>query len=482
MHVVDMIFYWAKVAPSRVAILTPEMATTYQGLADAIEAIGDRIEAMKLDKSETIGVSIAYPAIMLAACFAVLRSGHPLALANARLFPHLNSAGVRNLISDDQGLVISSGRNIRFDPSWLPKPTPLGSRKAYDNKPVGDVPVLMFTSGTTGIPKKFVQSAAGLEHKVSSPITCANGPHDKVLIVPNLAGGFGFNRSCEVLYMGKTVAFAPFGVSVLGLIENFRVDALLASTHQAITLAKMQREARFDLSSLTTVRIGGAVLNAEAAKQVRAYLCREIVVSYASTEAGTSASANYTEIAGVPGAVGFITPETEIEIVDEAGQVLPSGSEGLIRLRTPHFIKNVAHDDPEASGDPSGLWFYPGDIGRVTDNGILRLSGRSTDVINSGGAKVSAGKIEEVVQAVPGVVDVGACGVENDVGVDEIWVAVVSHAPVNEAEVIKRVHDHPDVGVPPARIVKLDEIPRTDLGKIQRFRLKELLLAMKKDG
>jgi acyl-coenzyme A synthetase/AMP-(fatty) acid ligase len=483
MHVVDMVFYWAKFAPHRQAIIQPEAVTTYQGLADAIDSICDRIERLKLDKSEPIAVSIANPAFMLAAAFAVLRSGFNLALANPPLFPHLSTAGVRNLIFDSEGLVLSSGRNIRFELSWLPSQSQSGARKPYRHRPVGDISILMYTSGTTGLPKKFVQSAAGLEHKLSSPITCANGAHSKVLIVPGIAGGFGFNRSCEVLYMGKTVGFAPFGHSALGLISNFGIDAVLASTQQAISLAEIHAEtARFDVSSLKTIRVGGAVLSAEGARRIKNHLCREIIISYASTEAGTAASANYDEIAGIPGAVGFVTPETEIEVVDETGRSLPAGSEGQIRLRTPHYVKNVGLNAAPAALESGDLWFYPGDIGRVTEDGVLCLAGRSTDVINRGGAKVSGVKIEETLQSVPGVKDVAACGVENAAGLEEIWIAVVSDSPIDAANITRRVKEHPDIGVAPDQVVQIDQIPRNDLGKVQKYRLKDLLRALKRNA
>ena len=72
-------------------------------------------------------------------------------------------------------------------------------------------------------------------------------------------------------------------------------------------------------------------------RRLRSQVCRDIIVCYASTEAGTAASARYDVIENIPEAVGFVVPDVELEIVDEAGAALPTGSEGLIRLRTPQL-------------------------------------------------------------------------------------------------------------------------------------------------
>ena len=88
---------------------------------------------------------------MIATIFALFRCGFSVALVNPRLYPHLRSAGVRNLIYDTQGQVLSGGRNIRFDMSWLPAPVLRAAARApYRHRPAGDGNLISFTSGTTG--------------------------------------------------------------------------------------------------------------------------------------------------------------------------------------------------------------------------------------------------------------------------------------------------------------------------------------------
>src|SRR5690349_20474230 len=96
-HVVDMVFFWAKAEPHRLALIQPEMVTSFQGLADAIESIGDRIDRLGLDTAEPVAISIANPSYFLAAIFALFRCGYSVAPVNPPLYPHLRSAGIRNL-------------------------------------------------------------------------------------------------------------------------------------------------------------------------------------------------------------------------------------------------------------------------------------------------------------------------------------------------------------------------------------------------
>jgi acyl-CoA synthetase (AMP-forming)/AMP-acid ligase II len=481
MHVVDMIYHWARTVPHRPAIIQSEMVTTYQGLADAVEAIGERIERLNLKAAEPVAACIANPSFMLATIFALLRTGYSAAPISERLYPYLAGAGIRNLIYDTQGQVTSRGRNIRFDMSWLPVPKTATSGRSFRHRPIGDVSTMSFTSGTTGLPKLNILSKAAFEQRFYCPLTnCANGDHQKALIVPGIASGFGFNRACEMLFAGKAACFAPAYDAGLALIELFDIDAIVASPAQALGLAEVQEtRTHYALSSLKTLRIGGAVISREMGRKLRSQLCREIILSYASTEAGTAACAPYDVIENIPNAVGFVVPDVELEIVDESDVPMPAGSEGIVRLRTPQLRLN-GRLGTSADRSESGSWFYPGDIGTLDENRMLCITGRTSDVINSGGVKVSGNKIEELLRGVPEIIDAAACGVTGASGMEEIWIALVTKGPVDHDEVRSLLKDNKEVGLAPREVFNLEEIPRGDLGKVQKYRLKERLLALKR--
>jgi long-chain acyl-CoA synthetase len=292
-----------------------------------------------------------------------------------------------------------------------------------------------------------------------------------------LASAFGFYRVAELLHAGRTVCYAATQEAMLHLIGLHRIDTLVASPQQALALAEL-KESRPELpvDSLETIVIGGASIGRAGVRRIRAVLCRNVINEYASTEGGLAAVAPFDLIDGVAGAAGFVPPWAEVEIVDETGTPVPNGREGAIRYRTPQFLANVSR----AGGDVSEQWFYPGDTGRFTDDGILCLTGRTSDVINLGGTKVSAKHIEELLEAMEEIREAAACGIEDASGVERLWVAVVTNGAVDGALLKAKVQGHPDIGDNVSELFVLPELPRGDLGKVQKPKLKELLLGLSK--
>ena len=478
MYLIDMIFYWAKVDPNRHAMIQPELVTTYQGLADAIESTADRIDQLELDRREAIGVSVASPSFFIVVVFALLRSGYSVALVRSALFPLLQSAGIRNLIYDMQGLMLSGGRNIRFDPSWFLNAGKDRKSHTYRKPPIENGDVIFFTSGTTGLPKKVIQPSASLDQLLKYPLTCASGPGEKILIMPGLTTTFGFNRLCEVLNAGKSACFAADSLSALSLIGLYGPEVAVTSAAQATLLVQTKNaNPGYKIDLLKTMFVGGGQIEPEGIAKIRAALCRNVINQYGSTEAGVAALTPFDVLTDKPGAIAL--PWTELQIVDETGQQLPVGAEGLIRYRTPQLAENLKRAGSDSIPGVRDGWFYPGDIGSLTTEGILRFAGRSSDVINRGGVKVSGNRIEEILRSLPQIKEAAACGIIGPSGLEEIWIAIEANGSVNVGEIEEILRTHVDIGVAPDEVFVLDELPRGELGKVQKLRLKELLLNRK---
>jgi acyl-coenzyme A synthetase/AMP-(fatty) acid ligase len=477
MHVVDMVFHWARIDPQRPAILLPELVTTFAGLAGAVNSISNRIDQLGLDPREPVATAIGNPALSMAVVFALLRSGFSAAPANRGLIKHLQPNGIRNLIYDVEGFVASGGRNIRFDNSWLPTAAvPSASPRAYRRRLIGDVGLIFFTSGTTGLPKKFVQSRRSLDGRVATRFI-ADMTRQSALVVPAIASSFGFNSACEILYSGKTACFAATPDAMLHLIGLFRIDTMVASPRQALRLAEIKESMpELPIDSLRTIIMGGATIDREGIQRIRATLCPTVINAYSSMEGGTAALSPIDLIEGIAGAVGFVAPWAEVEIVDRAGTPLSNGRDGIIRYRAPGFLGNVS----SAGGPVSGSWYYPGDTGYLTDDGMLCLTGRASDVVNIGGSKVSAQRIEEAFEGMEEVREAAACCVADATGVERLWVAVVANGPLDSAGLKVKAQTQPDIGDNLSELFVIPELPRDDLGKVQKPKLKELLLGLHK--
>ena len=112
-------------------------------------------------------------------------------------------------------------------------------------------------------------------------------------------------------------------------------------------------------------------------RRVQSRLCRNVTLEYGSPEAGLIASANYDVVAGVPNAVGFVMPGVTVEIIDEAGIQVPTGTTGIVRARSAYSAKVLAAGNPDNVSGGDQAWWYPGDRGHLTANGILCIEGRA---------------------------------------------------------------------------------------------------------
>ena len=482
MHLLDMIFYWAKIDPHRLALVQSDRVTDYKSLVGAIVSIENRIAQLGLDRREPIAVSLAIPTLFIATVLAVLRSGYTAALVNPRRFPLLKSAGIRNLIYDSEGLMMSGGRNIRFEKSWLPGAGFDAFKQAGEKPRTQPGDMIFFTSGTTGLPKKIVQTDKALETLLKYSVTCASGSHQNILIMPGLSSTLGFNRTCEVLALGKTAFFSSSTADAVSLVSTFGVEVIVASAAQALGLAEFKKINRSpDLGSLKVLFVAGGKIEPKRMAEVRATLHRNVVVQYGSTEAGVVTLQPAQSTHGVAGAVGTILPWVEMEIVDESGRPLPAGSTGAVRYRTPQLMANLQAAGSEIP-NVRDQWFYPGDIGSLSADGFLCLAGRTSDVINRAGVKVSGTRIEEILEELPQIKEAAACGVTAAAGIEEIWVAVVPNGPVDTADLKRRLEEHADVRIAPDQIFAVDALPRGELGKIQKHLVKEMLQKMRQQN
>jgi acyl-coenzyme A synthetase/AMP-(fatty) acid ligase len=402
------------------------------------------------------------------------------ALAHRRLLPFLRGAGITNLIYMSEGQVLSGGRNIRFDDSWLPRGP---SNKVMAQKPRDVYPdIIFFSSGTTGLPKKYVHTYQAFLERLKTTVLREIDETSRTLVVPTVSSSFGFNRACELFYMGKTACFSLPGEMRLALITSYCIDSILASAQQALGLVNLieKGSSHFQLDSLKSIRIGGGLMSKGLARRIQASLCRRIGYRYSSTEAGVMALANYDTIAHIPNAVGYVLPWVQIEVVDETGAALPRGTEGYIRSRTPRFLKNFCANNPNASIRAQDAWWYSGDLGSVSEDGVLCISGRTGDVINRGGHKVSAAVLEEVLLSCAGIKDGGVCDVMNGSGINEIWIGVVPETTIDIVRLKQTLESDEKFNTRLDEILLVDSIPRSELGKIQRHELRAKLTAAKK--
>jgi len=346
-----------------------------------------------------------------------------------------------------------------------------------------DVAYILYTSGTTSTPKGVQLAHGGLVENMwnigeRQHLTSA----DRLWMGISLFWSFGCaNALLAVMTHGGTIVLqdALEAGAALALIERERCTVYYGTPNIALALTEHPDRARRDLASLRT----GAAIGPPAAMQMVMDLgAREICNVYGLTETYGNCSVtdahDPAEIRRTT--VGRPLPGMEIRIVDrETRRPLPTGQVGEILVRgylTPGYYK-----DPEknaAAFDADGF-LVTGDLGAVGEDGRLSFRGRIKEMVKTGGINVAPLEVEEVLLGHPAVEQAYVVGLP-DARKEEILAAVVVLRDGHDAgpEALRAFCKQALAAfkVPQEfRLMRRDELPVTATGKVQKFRLAELL-------
>jgi acyl-CoA synthetase (AMP-forming)/AMP-acid ligase II len=301
-----------------------------------------------------------------------------------------------------------------------------------------DDPVaIVFTSGTTGIPK-----GAWYAHRSLMALAAIEGrrhPGGLPARQKSLAAGLAFAHVGFMTRVGLQIAgrsaslvhdaFDP--ALVLETIERERLAHLGAFPTQMIMLLDHPDCPRRDLSSLQSVLLGGAPASPALVRRVQETLGVAVSVRYSSTEVGIAT-------ASLPGdpperlatTVGRATPGVELRVVDERNRPLPAGEVGEVVVRSPAAMRGYWRD-PEATAavvDGEG-WIHTGDLGRLDDAGYLTLCGRQSEMFIRGGYNVHPAEVEVLLARHPKVARAAVVGMPDAVFGEVGWAFVVPRDP-----------------------------------------------------
>ncbi|MDB5594178.1 MAG: acyl-CoA synthetase [Hyphomicrobiales bacterium] len=464
MFISDWIEFWARCQPLHPAVVTPERVITYSVLANAIGSVRARIDTFGLDKSAPVAVFIDHPAKMLAVGLALVRSGYIAVPVSQSSLGHLKAAGISTVLAVEGGTPREL-RRIQVEDDWLTGPAP-----ARETDDTGRRQAIFFTSGSTGVPKAPIfDFLAQSQWSLYYSSLVAGISWSRVIVRPGLGSGFGFRSSCMALMQGRTACYANSPAAVFGLLSTFRAELIIASTQQAADLINYDDRSPGPLDSLQAIWVGGALLHRELLAQLRAKLCRRVISAYASTEGSIAAFApDMYAVESIPGAVGYVAPWAQIEVVDSEDRVLRPGAEGIVRYRTEVHAKTLR------SGAGTQDWFYPGDVGAVTAEGIVCIYGRTDDRLNLGGVKSSAESLDFRLCGLPEVKDGAVCALPDARGVDVLCVAVVPARSCDKETFRLRLASE-IFKLPVERVDFVNSIPRTAEGKVMRNELRATL-------
>ncbi|MGD0362784.1 MAG: AMP-binding protein [Bryobacteraceae bacterium] len=236
--------------------------------------------------------------------------------------------------------------------------------------------------------------------------------------------------------------------------------------------------AELDFSRVKFALGGGAAVHRTVAERWQAVTGRPIFQGYGLTETSPFVTCNpldgeYSESIGLP------LPSTDVTIMDEEGRELPPGVEGEICVKGPQVMAGYWRMPGETAGafTPDG-WLRTGDIGIMDDSGYLRITDRKKDMILVSGFNVYPNEIENVISAVPGVIECGVIGVPDIIAGEVVKAFVVTENPSLSADQIVSYCRKNLTNYKVPRMVEFrSELPKTPVGKILRRELRAIAIA-----
>ncbi|MEJ8813149.1 cyclohexanecarboxylate-CoA ligase [Variovorax ureilyticus] len=345
-----------------------------------------------------------------------------------------------------------------------------------------DVMQLIYTSGTTGEPKGVMHTAnTTMANIIPYAARLQLGSDDVVLMASPMAHQTGFMYGLMMPIMLKASAVLQDiwdPVRAVALIQSEGASFTMASTPFLTDLTRAVAEGGGAVPSLRTFLCAGAPIPGPLVEQARSVLGTKIVSAWGMTENG---AVTLIELGDDEERAfntdGHPLPGVEIKVVDEDGNALPPGESGELMLRACSNFGGYLKR-PHLNGTDADGWFDTGDMARIDERGYLRITGRSKDVIIRGGENVPVVEIEALLYRHPAV-QMAAIVAYPDERLGERACAVVVPRPGQSIDLPSIVdflkHQKVALQYIPERLVVRDAMPSTPSGKIQKFRLREML-------
>ena len=460
--------------PGRTALIIDERVISYGELAAAAENCAARLAGKGLT-GERVAVVDVGSLLSIATMLGAARIGAAAALMNPALTPPelhelITNAGCATVGVAGEAYVdrlVDAGVPTVFTATDL-----LGDANTTSvAEDVDDLDALiLFTSGTTGLPKSIAISQRQLTARITGlikPFRADTPPTVSMMSVPffHVGGAIGVLGN---LYAGNTYVIQPrFDAGQwLRLAEKHRVTATFMVPTMLQRILDHPDFGSTDLSSLVFLAYGAA---AAPVALVRRAMSAMPNVGFANVFGQTETLGAYTTL--LPndhrdpnrvGSVGRPLPGVHVRVVDpDTGIDVEKGAIGEL------WVNTTAH-----VGEG---WLHTGDLARQDADGYIYPSGRLKDTINRGGEKFGPVEVEDAIRTHPAVSDVAVAGITDDEMGQRVGAAVVASSPLTLEELRSHCRELIAYFKLPERLKVVDHIPYNDTGKVNRRQLADLI-------
>jgi long-chain acyl-CoA synthetase len=430
------LFKHAREQPQHLAIVDDRGKYTYEQLAAMVSGLGFYLSMQT--RQPRVGILLPGSAGFVASFYGTLAAGKAVVpinfLLGEREIGHIiRDSGIDTILtapplSAKLAPFAAAGLKI-IDIAALPSPPPGIPAPQLPAPAPSDLAVLMYTSGTSGLPKGVQLTYGNLDSDVRSAIQHASlqGKHKFLGILPLFHSTGLLATVIAPITLGSSVVyiarFSPVGT--INAIRDHEISIVAAVPSMYGAMCRLKSAGPDDVKSLYAAISGGEPLPAAVREAFGHKFGIPIYEGYGLTETIGPIAFN---VPGAirPGSVGRLIPGAEARIADDDGAALPTGENGEVWLRGP-MIMTGYHNLPEetAAAITADGFFKSGDLGFLDADGYLHITGRKKDLIIVAGEKASPREIEDVLLTDPSVAEAAVLG-RKDPSRGEVVVAFVT--------------------------------------------------------
>jgi long-chain acyl-CoA synthetase len=346
--------------------------------------------------------------------------------------------------------------------------------------PDTDLAALIYTSGSTGEPKGVMLAHENMDAAARSITTyLENTASDIILVVLPMSFGYGLNQLVTAVLSGATLVIEKsfaFPQAVFETIRNERVTGFpLVPAMAAMMMQARALDPSF-FASLRYMTSAAAPLPLAHLDWLRSFLPTvRLYYMYGQTECTRATWLPPADIDARRGSVGIAIPGTRAEVVDEAGQIVSSGTVGELVISGPHVMRGYWQNETATRRalrpDPrtGALRLHTGDLFTADADGYLTFVARMDDIIKSRGEKVAPQAVEDVLCRMPGIAEALVVGIPHEVLGQAVKAVIVrADTTLTERDILRFCAQNLEDHMVPKSVEFRDTLPKTDSGKASR--------------
>lgn len=357
--------------------------------------------------------------------------------------------------------------------------------RAVASPGLDDLAFLQYTGGTTGVAKGAMLTHGNMVSNITQAYTWLStseldeGSEIIITALP-LYHIFSLTANClTFMKLGALNVLITNPRDMPGFVKELGKHRFTAITGVNTLFNGLMNTDRFDqldFSSLKLTLGGGMAVQKSVADRWKTLTGVPLIEAYGLTETSPAACINPMDLTDFNDSIGLPIPSTDASIRSPDNDALPPGETGELCIRGPQVMKGYwKRPEETAKAIDAEAWFHTGDVARMNESGFVKIVDRLKDMILVSGFNVYPNEIEAVVSEVPGVLEVGAIGVPDDQSGEQVKVVVVRKDDTVTADAIRAHCKQQLTGYKQPKLIQfVDELPKTNVGKILRRELRDL--------